>query len=111
LHVRETAGLWKGFFACSHFDGVRKWPYPGSDRASAQQRLALLDDRPVFICGEGNQVEETRLYLQEAAPGIDATYASTGFRNHSDAWILRPGTARDQARAWLTRTIAPPPPE
>jgi hypothetical protein len=36
LHDDETASLWRAFVCYSHYDGVRTWPYPGSDRASAQ---------------------------------------------------------------------------
>ena len=55
LHDDETAKLWRGFIAYSHYDGVRKWPYPDSDRASAAARLQRLGTRPQFICGEAEQ--------------------------------------------------------
>lgn len=31
LHHDTVAGLWRGFVAHSHYDGVRTWPYPGSE--------------------------------------------------------------------------------
>ncbi len=33
LHNDAIAKLWKGFICHSHYDGVRKWGYAGSDRA------------------------------------------------------------------------------
>jgi hypothetical protein len=47
-------------------------------------------------------VDETSRYLQET--GIDLTniqFLATGYRNHTDRWVLRPGLARDAARKWL----------
>jgi hypothetical protein len=103
LHDDETAKLWCGFFAYSHYDGVRAWPYPGSDRASALTRLQRLGSRPQFICGEGGNAAETEKYLKPLLPDANLTFLSTGFRNHNDAWTLRPSPARDAARQWLTR--------
>lgn len=102
LHDDETARLWSAFFLFSHYDGVRSWPFPGSDRASARARLQRLNGRPQFICGEGTQTDQTLAYLAEALPGAtNLTFHATGFRNHSDAWILRPSPARAAARMWL----------
>ncbi len=105
LHDDETARLWCGFFAFSHYDGVRKWPYPASDRDSALTRLQRLGKRPQFICGEGSNAQETQAYLRPLLPNADLTFLSTGFLNHNDAWILRPSPARDKAREWLTRAV------
>jgi hypothetical protein len=101
LHDDETAKLWCAFFAYSHYDGVKKWPYPGSDRESALARLKRLGNRPQFICGEGTNAQETEQYLRPLLPSADLTFLSTGFRNHNDAWTLRPSPARDKAREWL----------
>ncbi|MBL9130115.1 MAG: hypothetical protein JNG86_02885, partial [Verrucomicrobiaceae bacterium] len=106
LHDDETAKLWRGFFAYSHYDGVKKWPYPGSDRESALARLKRLGDRPQFICGEGANAQETEKYLRPLLPSADLTFLSTGFRNHNDAWTLRPSPARDKAREWLRRVTS-----
>ena len=103
LHDDETAKHWCGFFAYSHYDGVHKWPYPGSDRESALARLKRLGDRPQFICGEGTNAQETEAYLRPLLPNADLTFLSTGFRNHNDAWTLRPSPAREKAREWLRR--------
>jgi hypothetical protein len=105
LHDDETAKLWCGFFAYSHFDGVKKWPYPGSDRESALTRLQRLGKRSVFICGEGSTAQETELYLRPLLPNADLTFLGTGFRNHNDAWTLRPSPAREKAREWLHRVL------
>lgn len=108
LHDTATTGLWRGFFAYSHYDGVRPWPYPGSDRAAALVRLQRLGKRPQFICGEGANAAETEKYLRPLLPDAKLTFTSTGFRNHNDAWVLRPSAARAQARQWLTTLTATP---
>ena len=109
LHDDKTAKLWRAFVPYSHYDGVRKWPYPDSDAGSAALRLKRLDGRPQFICGEKDQIEETRRYLGQNASKSNLTFASTGFRNHNDAWILRPSKTRQQLHEWLkTNTHSKP---
>ena len=108
LHDDETAKLWCGLLAYSHYDGVKKWPYPGSDRESALVRLKRLGNRPQFICGEGSNAQETEQYLRPLLSNADLTFLSTGFRNHNDAWTLRPSPARDKAREWLRRVTFSP---
>lgn len=111
LHDDEIAKLWRGFVVFSHYDGViEKWPYPGADRESARRRLQRLTARPQFICAEssavaGASLNDTRRYL--AAAGVQApfTFVSTGFRNHSDEWLLRPSPARKQLRDWVTQVL------
>ena len=108
LRDAEFAGRWKAFFPNSHYDGVRRWPFPDSDRQAARNRLQRLGLRPQLISGEGNQVDETRRYLQET--GIDLTniqFLATGYRNHTDRWVLRPSPARDTAREWLKKQNYP----
>lgn len=100
----ETASLWRAFVPCSHYDGVRRWPYPDSDAASAAVRLKRLDGRSQFVCGERDQSEQTQKYLS-SFDLQNITFASTGFRNHSDRWILRPSPARDHLRQWLSEVI------
>lgn len=106
LYDDETAKLWCGFLSYSHYDGVKTWPYPHSDRESALTRLKRLGNRPQFICGEGSNAQETEAYLRPLLPKSDLTFQSTGFRNHNDAWTLRPSPAREEARAWLKRVIS-----
>jgi hypothetical protein len=108
LHDDETARLWRGFVCYSHYDGVHTtWPYPGADRASALARLERLKGRPQFICGENNNSAETEGYLR----AVDAwskgifTIVPTGFRNHNDAWTLRPCEARARLRAWFREVV------
>lgn len=113
LHDEQTAKLWCGFLPYSHYDGVRKWPYPDSEPAAALQRLQRLAARPQFVCGEANNALQTEQYLQQvsAAAGLkldNITCLGTGFRNHNDAWILRPSATRMAARRWLRKTVQLP---
>ncbi|MBI1372863.1 MAG: hypothetical protein GC159_08895 [Phycisphaera sp.] len=111
LHDDEIARLWRGFVLYSHYDGVNEhWPYPAADRTAALVRLKRLNGRPEFICAEetdsaANSIDAVRRYL--AATGVegDYTFASTGYREHDDAWALRPGDTRRKLRAWLRRVL------
>lgn len=105
LYDDETARLWRAFLAYSHYDGVKTWPYPLSDRESALVRLKRLGNRPQFICGEGSNAQVTEAYLRPLLPNADLTFLSTGFLNHNDAWTLRPSPAREKAREWLKRVV------
>lgn len=100
LHHDTIAKRWCGMIPYSHYDGVRSWPYqtPGSELP--QRRLRRLRC-PQAICHEGAGLKATERYLQEAGVSGSFTFIPTGFRNHSDAWILRPSPARDQLRHWL----------
>jgi hypothetical protein len=101
LHDDRTASLWCGFFVFSHYDGMRPWPFPNSDAESACVRLKRLGDRPQFICSESNGSDAVRGYLEPLISQDRIVYANTGFRNHNDAWILRPSQTRIAARDWL----------
>jgi hypothetical protein len=108
LHDEATAALWRAFVCYSQYDGVRvTWPYPGADRAGALARLQRLRGRPQFICGEGTNAEETERYLRETGFWEKDLFsrATTGFRNHNDAWILRPCAARTRLREWLREVL------
>jgi hypothetical protein len=108
LQDDRIASRWRGFFAYSHFDGPRRWPYPGSDEASAAQRFSRARGRPLFVCGEEANAEQTQRWMEDRyGPGAlrGITFRSTGYRNHHDAWILRPGEAREEARRWLRETL------
>lgn len=106
LHDDAIAGLWRGFFCYSHYDGViERWPYSGADRKSAASRLLRLAGRPQLICQEGS-VEATRRYLAASGVAGDFVFLTTGFRNHNDGWMLRPSPARDAARKWLNQVLA-----
>ncbi|QDT70102.1 hypothetical protein MalM25_30470 [Planctomycetes bacterium MalM25] len=99
LHDDRIAALWCGFICHSHYDGVREWNYPASDRASAAQRLARLIGRPQFISQEGS-VAKTKRYLDEALPDGNFTYQPLPIHEHTDAWTLHDLPARDALRAW-----------
>jgi len=110
LHDDEIAKLWRAFVPYSHYDGVHeRWGYPGADRASALARLKRLGNRPQFICHEntkgGLNLNATGQYL--AGTGIKAkfTFRETGFRNHNDAWLLRPSSIRTELRRWLDKAL------
>ena len=111
LHNDEVAKLWRAFIPYSHYDGVREgWPYPGVKRPAALVRLKRLQGRPQFICHEQGAGEESPLaatsqYLGETAVKGEFTFQSTGFRNHNDAWVLRPSPARIALRNWLTQVL------
>ena len=104
LHDDEIAKLWCGFVAYSHYDGVKRWPYPKSDEASAMMRLKRLAGRPQFICGENaGGLEATRKWLDSSGVPGKYTVRVTGFRNHNDAWVLRPSEARTELRKWFAQ--------
>jgi len=105
LHDEEIAALWRAFICYSHYDGVStRWPFAGADAASARQRLARLNGRPQLICSEF-PLTVTRQHLENSGVTGNFTFLETGFRNHNDAWTLRPSAARDAARAWLADVI------
>jgi hypothetical protein len=109
LHDPEIAKLWCAFVPYSHYDGVVGWAYPSSDRAAALDRLRRLGDRPQFICAETGSgkhaVNVTREYLKATGVTGSFTFRSTGFRNHNNAWILRPSQARDDLRRWVESVL------
>ncbi len=104
LRDNEIAGLWLAFIAYSHYDGVRKWDYPESDRASARARLRRLKGRPVFVCQE-RSVDQTRSYVETTGEQASFTFLTIPYRNHSDTWTLRDIPARRQLRRWLQRVL------
>ena len=102
LNDDRIASLWCGFFCHSHYDGVRRWPYSGSDPASAVQRLSRLAGRPQWISHEMD-VSETRDFIRRSAVEGSFTFVQIPYMNHSSAWILRKIPERRQARDWLLR--------
>jgi len=105
LHDERIAPLWRAFILHSHYDGVRAWPYEGSDRAAALKRLQRLGGRPQFISQEGS-VEATETYLRGTGVSGKFTFTAIPFRNHSDAWVLRDLPERRQVRAWLDTVLS-----
>lgn len=100
LHDDAIASLWRGMICHSHYDGVRRWGYPGSDEASARSRLARLGGRPQWISHEFS-VEGTRDYLMRVQPDGDFTFAVHPFREHTADWVLRDLPLRGQLRTWF----------
>jgi hypothetical protein len=104
LHDDATARLWRAFICYSHYDGVRTaWPYAEADRTAALARLSRLRGRLQFICSEGSGAADTERFLRDAGVWNSGAFTilGTGFRNHNDAWLLRPSEARSRLRAWL----------
>jgi acetyl esterase/lipase len=104
LHDDEIASLWRGFICHSRYDGVREWPYAGSDRQAAAERLRRLGHRPQFISNE-NDVNATRRYLMKAAPDGQFTFLALPFANHTDTWVLRDIPERKAVRQWLGNVL------
>jgi len=105
LHDDEIAKLWRAFVPYSHYDGVRKWGYKGSDRVSALERLKRLKGRPQFICME-NSIDETKRYIESTGAKGDFTFVVTPFRNHNDRWAHRDSPQRRQLRKWVAKVLA-----
>ena len=110
----EIAGMWKGFFTHDHFDGDRNWNYAGSDRKSALVRLARLKGRPVLVGGGAND------YLRRHPQLADFTFLRPPIAKlfdipegkvihpHTDLWMHRDSSYRDEARAWLKKVVSTP---
>lgn len=104
LHDDEIAPLWRGFICHSHYDGVRKWGYAGSDRESAAARLKRLGDRPQFISHESS-VAPVKDYLRDAFPSGDFTFQAMPFDAHTDEWVLRDVPERKALREWFRGSL------
>lgn len=103
LHDDEIAALWRGFIPYSHYDGVREWPYPDSDKASARVRLQRIAGRPSFVID--TDVTTTRAYIESTGIKAPFTFHTLPFRNHNDAWTLRDIPARRAVRHWLEEIL------
>jgi hypothetical protein len=104
LRNEDIAKLWRGFVCYSHYDGVRAWPYPDSGRAAALTRLKRLRARPQFICDEAG-TEVTQNYLQSTGVRGNFSFHPLPFRNHNDAWTLRPVPLRKTLREWTRQLL------
>jgi len=102
LRDDAIAKLWRGFVVHSHYDGVRQWPYPESDAASARARLKRLGDRPQFLSHE-QSTDDTRKFL---GPEKNFTFVPIPYPNHTDRWVLKDIPERKRARQWLANAIA-----
>ena len=112
----EIAALWKGMFTHDHFDGQKQWGYPESDRASALTRLARLKGRPVLVCGQGaSNVRDQFLkdhldlarftFLDVPTTKIFKIPEGPYIHPHTDLWMHRESSYRQQARAWLQQVL------
>ena len=105
LHDEAISRLWRAFVCHSHFDGViEKWPYPEADRGSALERLKRLGNRPEWISHEGG-TGQTEAYLKGTGVQGEWTFVAMPYRNHTDAWVLRPIPERARLRAWLAEAL------
>ena len=104
LHDNEISSLWRGFICHSHYDGVKAWPYKGSDRTSAKLRLQRLGNRPQFISQEKN-IDTTKNYLKNVLPAGKFTFQLMSFSNHTDTWVLRDLPERKVLRDWFWKTL------
>ena len=122
LHDDEVAGLWCGFWAHDHFDGVQAWSAPWGAplaryREEAAGRLRRLQGRPVLI-SQGHPGEQTRAFVAPIVPRnvdyltVDMAALYGPFPNavvkhpHNDRWPLRDGPASAAARAWFEHVTA-----
>lgn len=105
LRNDAIAALWRAFVCYSHYDGARPWTYADSSPEAARHRLGRLRGRPQFICHEGS-VEATRRYLESTGVKGDFTMHALPYRNHNDAWVLRPIALRESLRRWVRRVMA-----
>ncbi|MCH2208893.1 MAG: hypothetical protein MK132_23940 [Lentisphaerales bacterium] len=108
LHDDEIASLWCGFICHSHYDGVKKWGYKESDRASALIRLKRLGQRPQFISRERSITEtitETKKYLEKALPDGNFKFHALPFPDHTDTWVLRDIPERRVIRKWFKQVL------
>ena len=105
----DIAGLWKGLITHDHFDGQRTWNYPASDRKSALKRLARLKGRPVLACGGANDFLREHSDLAEFTfirPPVARLFQIPDgkvIHPHTDLWMHRKSTYRQQARDWLQK--------
>ncbi len=102
LRDDETAKLWKAIIAHSHFDGVRRWGYPGDDADSALKRWHRWKGRPLFVSHE-RDIDLTRKFLTNA--NIEATISVIPYPNHSPDWLLKDIPERTTARKWLGNVL------
>ncbi len=103
LYDDESAKLWRGMIAFSHFDGGRFTPN------GAEQRLPRFAGRRVLIAygendgGRSDNVKQAELLRKNNWAEVTELMVA-GF-GHSDAWSVTETPARQQAIAWLKQTL------
>jgi hypothetical protein len=107
LHNDAIADIWLGFITCSHYDGVEKWNWEGSDRKDALTRLARLSGRATFVEQEGSEgfLDNIKKYLRSSGVKAPFTFCFFPFRNHTDAWVLCDLPQRRKLRHWLSEVL------
>ncbi|CAM3334052.1 alpha/beta hydrolase family protein [Zobellia roscoffensis] len=105
LHDDEISHLWKAFIVNSHYDGLKTWDYPNSDKTSALERLKRLNGRPQFICSEGHGTAKSKNYLDQSGIQGNFTFMNIPVRNHTNTWTLYDLKERENIRTWLAETI------
>ncbi|MBT9188864.1 alpha/beta hydrolase family protein [Zobellia russellii] len=105
LHDNEISNLWKAFIVNSHYDGLKTWDYPNSDKASAIERLKRLNGRPQLICAEGQGTRETKNYIAQSGIKGNFTFLDIPIRNHTNSWPLYELKERKTMRTWLSQII------
>ena len=103
LRDDATARLWRGLFAHSHYDGLRRWGYPEDDAAAARARLKRLAGRPQFVSHE-ESVEPARRFL-DGVP--NTTLVALPWPNHAAEWVLKDIPERKKLRSWLAEVMGP----
>jgi hypothetical protein len=104
LHDEEIAKLWRAFFCHSHYDGVIRWPYDGSDPSSAIARLQRLNQRPQWISHELH-TQPIEIFLKQSGVNSAFTFTSIPYPNHTAGWLLRDLPERQKAREWLADVL------
>ena len=105
LHDDEISGLWRAFIANSHYDGLKSWNYPDSDKTSALERLKRLNGRPQFICSEKEGTVKSKNYIRQSGIQGDFTFMDIPIRNHTNTWALYDLEERKIIKTWLFEVI------
>lgn len=105
LHNDDIADLWRGFIAFSHYDGVREWSYPDSDKASAITRLKRLNGKPQLIIQENEGPRATKSYIEKSGIIGDFTFLTIPYRNHDARWVLQNIPERRELREWVNKVL------
>lgn len=123
LHDDRIASLWRGLISHDHYDGLQAWgtlPW-GSPldryREQARERLKRLLGKKILIMQNGS-TKGIKEYLGDRIKTADFSFIDipikTLFPNiptdfiphpHTDRWLYFEGDEREQARAWLQKSL------
>ena len=107
LHDDRTASLWAAMICHSHYDGVRRWSYEGSDEKSAIRRLKRLGQVPQLVTQE-RSTDAIRDFIRRSGVPVRLTCIDLPFQNHTDRWLLKDLPERKQLRDWLVLQLKDP---